>query len=73
MGTIVVWERDLSRVPHSIQVHDLLATDQSSKELSVSEIDFERHWYVNHAPELNRGEWPSGLYSLFQVTEVKLG
>ena len=29
--------------------------------------------YANERHPGNRGEWPSGLYSLRQVTEVKLG
>ena len=28
---------------------------------------------ASHSPYKMRGEWPSGLYSLRQVTEVKLG
>ena len=31
------------------------------------------HAWVGFEAQNSRGEWPSGLYSLRQVTEVKLG
>ena len=66
---------DLQQITqNSFQVIDFVEKCDTDLRPSIERFEESEHYAMHRIFSITgRGEWPSGLYSLRQVTEVKLG